>query len=258
MTRGLTGRRAFITGATGALGGATARLLADQGTTLALADIAAPDGDSAWSDSAWSGAAWTGALDVTDEGAVAAAIGAAETAMDGIDIVVNAAGIVGPAGPMIDCSLEDWERLFAINVRGTFLVCKHAIPALRRAGGGAVVNIASTAGLAGDDALGPYAASKGAVVQITRCLGLQHAAEGIRVNCVCPGSIASPMLDNCFAMEAALGADRAEIERRYLAGHPIGRFGRPEEVAAAIGFLASDAASYMAGVALPVDGAALA
>jgi NAD(P)-dependent dehydrogenase (short-subunit alcohol dehydrogenase family) len=206
------GRRVFITGAGGALGGAAARAFAAEGARLFLVDRA--------------------------HEALAA--------------------IVGPAGPMIACSIEDWQALFAVNVTGTFLVCKHAIPVLRRGGGGAVVNYASTAGMAGDDTLGPYSASKGAVVLMTRSLAKNHAAEGIRVNCVCPGSIASPMLENCFAMEAALGSDPAVVQSRYLAGHPAGRFGLPAEVAAAVLFLASDEAAFIAGAALPVDGAALA
>lgn len=238
------GRRIFVTGAAGALGGAAARAFAAEGARVFGVDVRGDGLDAT--------------CDVTDETAVATAVAAAEEVLGGLDVVVNAAGIVGPAGPMIDCSLQDWERLFAVNVRGTFLVCKHAIPALRRSGGGAVVNYASTAGLAGDETLGPYAATKGAVVLMTRSLARAHAPEGIRVNAVAPGSIASPMLDTCFSMEAALGSDPAVIQARYLAGHPAGRFGRPDEVAAAVLWLASDDAAFVCGVILPVDGAALA
>jgi len=257
MEQRFAGKKILITGAGGALGGAAARAFTAEGGRLVLIDR---------SESALAGV--TGELgaavvagmatDVTDETAVATAVARAEAALGGIDIVVNAAGIVGPAGALIDCSLEDFQAVFAVNVTGTFLVCKHAIPALRRAGGGAVVNYASSAGLAGDSTLGPYSASKGAVVLMTRSLAKNHAPEGIRVNCVCPGSIASPMLENCFAMESALGSDPAVVQARYLAGHPAGRFGLPQEVAAAVLFLASDQAAFIAGVALPVDGAALA
>jgi NAD(P)-dependent dehydrogenase (short-subunit alcohol dehydrogenase family) len=257
MTERFAGRRILIAGAAGALGSAAARGFAREGGALFLADH---DGAAlcALADDLGLGADRRAVTDVTDEAAVAACVAAAEGALGGIDVLVNAAGICGPAGPMIACSVEDWGRLFAINVRGTFLMCKHAIPALRRAGGGAVVNYASSAGLAGDDSLGPYAATKGAVVLMTRSLARNHAPEGIRVNCVCPGSIALPMLETCFDREAAHGGERDAIRARYLAGHPIGRFGKPEEVAAAVLFLASDDAAFMAGVSLPVDGAALA
>ena len=257
MDQRFAGKRILVTGAGGALGGAAARAFAAEGARLFLIDRS----DTALEAVAGElGVAVGGsrAADVTDETAVAAAVGQAEGALGGLDIVVNAAGIVGPAGAMIDCALADWQAVFAINVTGSFLVCRHAIPALRRAGGGAVVNYASTAGMTGEDTLGPYAASKAAVVSMTRSLARNHAAEGIRVNCVCPGSIASPMLDNCLSMEAALGSDPAVAQARYLAGHPAGRFGLPDEVAAAVLFLASEEAAFIAGVALPVDGAALA
>ena len=251
------GKRVFITGAGGALGGAAARAFAAEGARLFLVDRAREALGATLADLG-PAAAGSAAVDITAEPAVAGAVAEADRALGGLDIVVNAAGIVGPAGPMIACSIEDWTALFEVNVTGTFLVCKHAIPLLRRGGGGAVVNYASTAGMAGDDTLGPYSASKGAVVLMTRSLAKNHASEGIRVNCVCPGSIASPMLENCFAMEAALGSDPAVVQSRYLAGHPAGRFGLPEEVAAAVLFLASDDAAFIAGAALPVDGAALA
>jgi len=257
MTGRFDGRRVLIAGAAGALGSAAARAFAGEGAALFAADH---DGAAleALAAELGHGTGQHAITDVTDETSVAACVAAAETALGGIDILINAAGIAGPTGMMIDCALEDWERLFAVNVRGTFLMCKHTIPALQRAGGGAVVNYASSAGLAGDDSLGAYAATKGAVVLMTRSLALNHAPQGIRVNCVCPGSIASPMLETCFDREAAHGGDRDVTRARYLAGHPIGRFGLPQEVAAAVLFLASDDAAFMAGVALPVDGAALA
>ena len=257
MGERFTGKRILVADAAGALGSAAARGFAREGGALFVADHDAAALD-ALADDLGLGAHQRRVTDVTVEESVAACAAAAEAALGGIDVLVNAAGICGPAGPMIECSAQDWERLFAVNVRGTFLMCKHAIPALQRAGGGAVVNYASSAGLAGDDSLGPYAATKGAVVLMTRSLALNHAPQGIRVNCVCPGSIASPMLETCFEREANGGGDPDAIRARYLAGHPIGRFGTPDEVAAAVLFLASDDAAFMAGVSLPVDGAALA
>jgi NAD(P)-dependent dehydrogenase (short-subunit alcohol dehydrogenase family) len=193
--------------------------------------------------------------DVADPSSVSLAFAAA--GLDRLDILVTAAGIMGPSTSVADCPPEEWDRVFGVNVRGTYLAVRTAVPLLRRAGGGAIVTFASTAGLVGSAVLGPYSASKGAVVLMTRSLALAHAAETIRVNCVCPGSIETPMLDATFASAGTL----AEAEARrtaFRAKHPLGRFGTPAEVAEAVLFLASDAASYLTGVALPIDGGRLA
>jgi NAD(P)-dependent dehydrogenase (short-subunit alcohol dehydrogenase family) len=196
-------------------------------------------------------------LDVADAAAMAAAASRAEAQFGGVDTLVSAAGILGPAAPIIDCPEAEWDRVFAVNVRGTYLAARYFVPLIRKRGGGAVVNFASTAGLAGSPVLGAYSASKGAVVLMTRTLALNHAAENIRVNCVCPGSIETPMLRATFA---SAGDERAQREREetYRLRHPMQRFGRPEEVAAAVLFLASDEARFVTGVSLPVDGGRLA
>lgn len=175
---------------------------------------------------------------------------------DGLDVLMTAAGTIGGGSSIAECEVEEWDRIFAINVRGTFLSIRHALPHLRRRGG-AIVTFGSTAGLAGSAALGPYSASKGAVVMLTRSLAIAHAAEGIRANCVCPGSIATPMLQATF--DAAGDAQAAAARRAlYLARYPMGRFGEAHEVTQAALFLASREASYLTGVALPVDGGRLA
>lgn len=196
------------------------------------------------------------ACDVASATSVDSAWAAIASETPAVDILVASAGILGPATSIAECSLEDWDDVQAVNARGTFLAARKAV-AMMRAGGGAIVTIASTAGLAGSAVLGPYSASKGAVVLMTRSLALAHAADGIRVNCVCPGSIETGMLEATFA---AAGAQERSAERRsaYLGRIPFGRFGRPEEVAEAVLFLASDAASYITGVAIPVDGGRLA
>jgi NAD(P)-dependent dehydrogenase (short-subunit alcohol dehydrogenase family) len=171
-------------------------------------------------------------------------------------VLVTAAGTIGTSADIEHCAVEDWDRLFAINVRGTYLSVQQALPHLRIKSG-CIVTMGSTAGLVGSRALGPYSASKGAITTMTRSLALAHAAEGIRVNCVCPGSINTPMLQATF--DAA--GDVAAIEARkaaYLARYPMARFGEAHEVTEAALFLASPGASYMTGVLLPVDGGVLA
>lgn len=174
----------------------------------------------------------------------------------GLDVLMTAAGTIGRGSSLAECGADEWDRIFAINVRGTFLAIRHALPYLRRCGG-AIVTYGSTAGLAGSAALGPYSASKGAVVMLTRSLAIAHAAEGIRANCVCPGSIDTPMLQATFD---AAGDAQAVAARRalYLSRYPMGRFGAAHEVTQAALFLASRDASYLTGVALPVDGGRLA
>lgn len=175
---------------------------------------------------------------------------------NGLDVLVTAAGTIGSGADIEHCSAQEWDRIFAVNVRGTFLAVQQALPHLR-ARRGCVVTMGSTAGLAGSRALGPYSASKGAITMMSRSLALAHASQGVRVNCVCPGSINTPMLQATF--DAAGDAHAAEARKAtYLARYPLGRFGEACEITEAVLFLASDAASYMTGVSLPVDGGVLA
>lgn len=248
------GKIALVTGAASGLGQAVAVGLAKEGAGV----VVLLDRDEAGLAAAAAevgGAAMPIQCDVSDPEGVAAAFAAA--GVEALDILVTAAGIIGPAVPVADCEPDDWDRVFAINVRGTYLAVRHAVPLMRARGAGAIVTFGSTAGLAGSPVLGPYGASKGAVVMMTRGLALQHAADRIRANCVCPGSIETPMLDATFA---AAGDPAAAEARRatFRAKHPLGRFGEANEVAEAALFLASDAASFITGVALPVDGGRLA
>jgi NAD(P)-dependent dehydrogenase (short-subunit alcohol dehydrogenase family) len=181
-------------------------------------------------------------LDVRDEDAVAAALAAAGR----LDVLVNVAGI-GSTTNTPDTSLETWERVFAVNVTGTFLCCKHAIPAMASSGGGVIVNVASVAGLVGLRNRAAYCASKGAVIAFTRALAIDHVADGIRVNAVCPGTIETPWVRR-LVEEAGESLDA--LRARQL----LGRLGTPEEVADAILYLASDSAAFLTGTLLTVDG----
>jgi NAD(P)-dependent dehydrogenase (short-subunit alcohol dehydrogenase family) len=181
-------------------------------------------------------------LDVRDEDAVAAAFADAGR----LDVLVNVAGI-GSTTNTPDTSLETWERVFAVNVTGTFLCCKHAIPALASSGGGTIVNVASVAGLVGLRNRAAYCASKGAVIAFTRALAIDHAADGIRVNAVCPGTIETPWVRR-------LVDDAGESLDALRARQLLGRLGTPEEIADAILYLASEAAAFLTGTLLTVDG----
>ena len=249
-----TDKTAIITGAASGLGRAVAQGLAAEGARRILLIDRDPAGlaDTA---RAVGPAALTATADVANEAAMTAAF--AHLPADApIDILVTAAGMLGPAVSVAACDPADFDRVFAVNVRGTYLAIRAAMPRLRKPGA-AIVTFGSTAGIAGSGVLGAYSASKGAVVLMSRSLALSHAPDGIRVNCVCPGSIETPMLEATFAAAGDAAAQEARAAL-YNSRHPLGRFGQPDEVAAAVLFLASDAASFMTGVALPVDGGRLA
>jgi NAD(P)-dependent dehydrogenase (short-subunit alcohol dehydrogenase family) len=156
--------------------------------------------------------------------------------------------------PVTQVPESEWDRLIDINLKGVFLGCKHAIPEMLKNGGGAIVNTASDAGLVGTAMLSPYCASKGGVVLFTKSIAVEWGAMGIRVNCVCPGVIRTPILDPFLQQAQAMGTTQEEIWERMARAHPVGRVGEPEEVGRAVAFLASDEASFITGVALPVDG----
>ncbi|QDL93534.1 glucose 1-dehydrogenase [Paroceanicella profunda] len=248
------GQVVAITGAGGALARATAVRLAAEGAKLALFDR---DTEKLAETAALCPGALTVPGDVTSAADMAAFAEATQAAFGPAHKLVAAAGILGKAGPAIEMEEEMWDRVFAINVKGAWLAARAFIPQIRTHGAGAVVLFSSTAGVMGSPTLSAYSASKGAVSLLTRSLALNHAAENIRVNCVCPGTIDSPMSDSSFDM-AGTGAARDAREAMMLAKIPMGRFGLPAEVADAVLYLLSDSAAYTSGVALPVDGARLA
>jgi NAD(P)-dependent dehydrogenase (short-subunit alcohol dehydrogenase family) len=179
--------------------------------------------------------------DVSDEDSVCALFeGLAE-----VHVLVNCAGVLATTSLTPDIEVSDWDRAFAVNARGTFLCCKHALPRMRR--GAAIVNVASVAGMVGMPARAAYGASKGAVIAFTRALAVDHAADGIRVNCVCPGTIDTPWIDRVVD---ELGESRDAL----VARQPLGRMGTAEEVAEAVAYLASERAAFSTGSLLVVDG----
>ena len=231
------GRRALVTGAGSGIGEAVARALHAAGAEVVLADV---DGDRAGRVAGELGDRATAtALDVRDEDAVAPAVA-------GLDVLVNVAGI-GSTTDAPGTSLAVWEDVFAVNARGTFLCCKHAIPSMRERGGGAIVNLGSIAGLVGLRDRAAYCASKGAVVALTRALAVDHVRDGIRVNAVCPGTVDSPWVQR-------LVRDAGEDLDALRARQPMGRLGTPGEIADSVLYLSSDAAAFVTGTALVIDG----
>jgi NAD(P)-dependent dehydrogenase (short-subunit alcohol dehydrogenase family) len=242
----LSNRVAIVTGAAAGMGAATARLFAREGASVMVADILEAEGrDVAASIVSDGGKAMFQRLDVTSEADWQAAVAAAQSAWGSIDILVNNAGVSGSDPDLF--SMEVWDRQMSVNAKGVFLGMRATIPVMQKAGHGAVVNISSISGIVGQRVVHMgYNAAKGAVRLMTKAAAVQFARDGIRVNSVHPG-IMPPM------RSSKLTAD-PEIRRKLLVGVPMGREGRVEEVAYANLFLASDEASYITGVELPVDG----
>jgi 2-keto-3-deoxy-L-fuconate dehydrogenase len=231
------GKTALVTGAGSGIGAAVGRALHAEGADVTLADARTDAVEALAGELGGRARALT--LDVRDEDGVRAAVG-------GLDVLANIAGI-GSTTAAPDTPLDVWEDVFAVNARGTFLCCKHAIPSMVERGGGSIVNMASVAGLVGLRNRAAYCASKGAVVAFTRALAVDHVADGVRVNAVCPGTVDSPWVRR-------LVEDVGESLDALRARQPMGRLGRTDEIAEAVLYLASDAAAFVTGTALVIDG----
>ena len=235
----LSGRVALVTGAASGIGAACARRFSDEGAVVAGFDLQEPLEDAPF-------ASFT-VGDVRDEAEVRALVRRVADDHGGVDVVLNAAGVVS-TGPAHDLSLDEWQRAIGVNLTGTFLVAKHALGVMMGQRSGSVVNVASIEGLEGIDVAPAYNASKGGVIALTRQLAVDYGRMGIRVNCLCPGVIETPMIAPLQA--AGMEGYRASIAEAHL----LGRLGHPDEIAGAAAFLASDDASFVTGHALVVDG----
>ncbi|GIX49212.1 MAG: short chain dehydrogenase [Candidatus Tectimicrobiota bacterium] len=253
MAGRLQGKVALVTGAGSGIGRATALAFAREGARVVVADAEAAAGEATVARIREEGgeAAFV-RVDVTRAEQVAAMVAQAVQRYGRLDCAHNNAGILGqPFQPLTDCSEEAWERLMAVNLKGVWLCLKYEIPQMVRQGGGAIVNTASTAGLVGSAAFPLYAASKHGVIGLTRSAALQFAGAGVRINAVCPGTTRTSMLAQIVQADP-------RFEAATRARHPLGRLAEPEEVAAAVVWLCSDAASFVTGHALAVDGGLLA
>ena len=249
----LEGKIAVVTGGRGGIGRAICQRFEKEGATVYAADLSA--GGSLAADEA---PGHFLSLDVTSEDSVRAAMDTVASQHGRLDVLVNAAGIEIEE-TIENTSLEQWNRIFAVNVTGTFLVSKYALPLLRQStasGGASVVNFGSYDGFIADPGLAAYCATKGAVHALTRAMACDHGPEGIRVNAICPGYVDTPMLQSFFEGDGSggEGGDINSLRKAVEDVHPMRTFGRPEDMANLVNWLSSDEARYAAGQLWVLDG----
>ena len=241
MTQALKDKTAFVTGGTGGIGAAICARFAAEGARVIAADLQQP-GELA------PGVEFA-EFDVTSEATVTATFEDLEGSWDKLDILVNAAGIEIEE-TIENTTLEQWNRIFAINVTGTFLTSKHALPLLRKSKGASIINFGSYDGYIADPGLAAYCATKGAVHALTRAMACDHGPEGIRVNAICPGYVNTPMLQSFFGESG----DIESLKQAVRDVHPMRTYGEPEDIANLVNWLASDEARYASGQLWIIDG----
>jgi NAD(P)-dependent dehydrogenase (short-subunit alcohol dehydrogenase family) len=244
----LKNKVAIVTGGASGIGRAAVELFTREGAAVVAADVTDEAGQQlADAISSNGGSCVFVHADVSREADVEAMIHLALSHYGRLDVLFNNAGIEGDQAPTAEATTENWDRVIGVNLKGTFFGLKHGIAAMLAHGGGSIINNASVAGLVGFAGIPAYCASKGGIVQLTRTAALEYAAQGIRVNCVCPGVIDTPMVQRFTHGDAAITAQFTSLE-------PVGRLGRASEVAELALFLASDRSSFVTGAVIPVDG----
>ena len=241
------GQVALVTGASSGIGQATALAFAREEARVAVADVALAGEGTVACIRAEGGDAFFVQADVASAADVEGMVQMTLRRYGRLDAAFNNAGIEGTMAPLAECTEENFDRTLAVNLKGTFLCMKQEILEMLKRHRGAIVNCASVAGLVGSAGLPAYCASKGGVLQLTRAAALELASSGIRVNAVCPGVVRTSMVDRITGKDPA-------AEARFVALEPVGRMGRPEEIASAVLYLCSEAASFVTGIAMPVDG----
>lgn len=250
----LAGKRALITGAASGIGRATALLFAREGAAISIVDLDEVGGQAVAQMIGDEGVpAVVVPCDVTQGAECEQAVQQTIGELGGLDILFNSAGIIHRA-TVLQTTEPEWDRVMSVNVKSLFLMSKYAIPIMAEAGGGVIINVASGWGLVGGPKAAAYCASKGAVVLLTKAMAIDHGGQNIRVNCICPGDIDTPLLRD-EARQLGEPVDRFLVQ---AAERPLKRIGAPEDVAQAALYLASDASSFVTGAALVVDGGGLA